>query len=163
MADVVRIDQRKIKELLAQTVSKKLLAIAFKMERDIKQSMRGYGQYSNVETKKLVVGVLRQEKGKKKYHYPSPPGSPPAVDTGRLLSSISVAWSMLVNGMSKQEKLSGDQNAISAPATIPNTIKVVVGTKVTYAPSLEYGTSKMKARPFLRPIFDKYKSAVGNL
>jgi len=38
-----------------------------------------------------------------------------------------------------------------------NEKSVIIGTDVSYAPHLEYGTSKMKARPFLRPAFDAKK------
>jgi HK97 gp10 family phage protein len=50
------------------------------------------------------------------------------VDTGRLRSSIT-------------HEVGGDSEGIAAR----------VGTNVEYAPHLEYGTSRMKARPFLRP------------
>jgi len=64
-----------------------------------------------------------------KIHRASAPGEPPAVDTGRLRSSIT-----------HQVKAEGK--------------KVIgrIGTNVEYARSLEFGTNKMAARPFLRPI-----------
>ncbi len=34
---------------------------------------------------------------------------------------------------------------------------VVVGTNISYAPYLEYGTAKMEARPFLLPALNKLK------
>lgn len=57
-------------------------------------------------------------------HTASSPGEPPAVDTGRLRNSI--------------------DHAIGAD-------HVDVGSSVAYAPYLEYGTSRMAARPFMRP------------
>ena len=51
------------------------------------------------------------------------------VDTGRLRSSISM----------------------SAPQTERGSVTIHVGTNVEYAPFLEYGTSRMSARPFLEP------------
>ncbi len=43
----------------------------------------------------------------------------------------------------------------------PEGVKVIVGTEVEYAPFHEYGTSKMGARPYLRPAFDaKQQKAV---
>lgn len=61
-------------------------------------------------------------------HTPSRPGEPPHVDTGRLRSSIT---------HEVEETLTG--------------IVGRVGTNVVYGRFLELGTSKMKARPFLRP------------
>ncbi len=37
--------------------------------------------------------------------------------------------------------------------------QAIIGTNVSYAPHLEYGTSKMSARPYLRPAFDSKKRA----
>lgn len=51
-----------------------------------------------------------------------------AVDTGRLRSSIN--W-----------RLARDSRGLAA----------IIGTNVEYAPYLEFGTSRMAARPFLRP------------
>lgn len=59
-------------------------------------------------------------------HRASAPGEPPASDTGRLVNSITTAYD--------EPKLSG-----------------VVSANTEYAPYLEYGTSKMEARPFMRP------------
>ena len=61
------------------------------------------------------------------------------VDTGRLRNSIS--WAVLDDS-------------------------VYIGTNVEYAPYVELGTSKMAARPYLRPAVtdhvDKYKAIVRN-
>lgn len=59
---------------------------------------------------------------------PSQPGHGPAVRTGRLRSSIT--W-----------RLGEDSLSIYAD----------IGSAVFYAPFLEQGTSRMAARPFLRP------------
>lgn len=60
------------------------------------------------------------------------------VDTGRLRQSLSY-----------QEENFGSKN----PA-------VKVGTNVDYAPPVEFGTSKMAARPFLRPAFNENKDKI---
>lgn len=61
------------------------------------------------------------------------------VDTGRLRNSIS--WAVLDDS-------------------------VYIGTNVEYAPYVELGTSRMEARPYLRPAVtdhvDKYKAVVRN-
>jgi len=40
---------------------------------------------------------------------------------------------------------------------------VIVGSDVEYAPFLEYGTSKMRAHPCLRPAVDANKDAIPNI
>lgn len=66
--------------------------------------------------------------GAGKAHVPSQPGRPPAVDTGRLRASIT-------------HDMGSDSAGLVAR----------VGTDVTYGRHLELGTSRMAARPFLRP------------
>ncbi len=63
---------------------------------------------------------------------PSPAGGPPGVDTGRLRTSIT-----------HEVERSGKE------------IIGRVGTNVDYAIPLEYGTSRMAARPFLRVGLNK--------
>lgn len=62
-----------------------------------------------------------------------------AVDTGRLRNSVS--WAILDDS-------------------------VYIGTNVEYAPYVELGTSKMAARPYLRPAVtdhvNKYKAVIRN-
>ena len=41
--------------------------------------------------------------------------------------------------------------------------KAIVGTNVEYAPHVEYGTIKMKAKPFLRPAFDNNMTKIKNI
>jgi len=64
-------------------------------------------------------------------HTASAPGQPPMSDTGRLANSITF------------DRL-GDLTA-------------VVGSNLDYAPWLEYGTSRMAARPFFRPAVERMR------
>lgn len=73
-------------------------------------------------------------------HRASAPGRPPAVDTGRLRASYT--WRLGVDAR-------GDF--------------VEVGTNVIYAPFLEYGTRKMRARPHLRPAINEMVALIGDL
>jgi len=66
--------------------------------------------------------------GTKTLYTASKPGEPPAVATGRLRQSIST-------------KVEGDTG--------------IVGTDIEYGKELEYGTSKVAARPWLRISFEK--------
>jgi HK97 gp10 family phage protein len=67
-------------------------------------------------------------------HQASAPGDPFASDTGRLIGE---------GGISTQEINGG--------------LGVLVGTNVEYGPHLEFGTSKMAARPWLRPAYNRSK------
>lgn len=64
----------------------------------------------------------------------SAPGDPPDVQTGKLLNSIYVRT--------------------------PKRGQRVIGTDVDYAPHLEFGTSKMAARPFMRPMLEELRGKV---
>lgn len=75
------------------------------------------------------TGVTYQKKNPNRTHTASAPDKPPATDTGRLKNSIEF------------DKI-GDLTA-------------TVGSNLVYAPWLEYGTSRMAARPFFRPAVEK--------
>lgn len=64
-------------------------------------------------------------------HTASAPGQPPMSDTGRLANSITF------------DRV-GDLTA-------------TVGSALNYAPWLEYGTSRMAARPFFRPAVERMR------
>lgn len=68
---------------------------------------------------------------------PSAPGQPPAVRTGRLRASIT--W---------------------RPGQDARSPYVDIGTAVFYAPFVELGTSRMAARPFLRPALAAARSSI---
>ncbi|GGO96556.1 HK97-gp10 family putative phage morphogenesis protein [Stakelama pacifica] len=71
-------------------------------------------------------------------HVPSLPGQPPNNDTGTLANFINV------------EHRAGS-------------LKATVRSDATYSADLEFGTSKMAERPFMRPARDKKKSEVKRL
>ena len=79
-----------------------------------------------------------------------------AVDTGRLRGSITFATETEhSSGQSPAE--AGDYSTLGKPEKHT----VTVGTNVEYAPYIEFGTSKMADRPYLRPTvtdhLDEYK------
>lgn len=67
-------------------------------------------------------------------HVPSQPGQPPSNDTGHLANSIET--------------------------TQPKPLLVKVSSNAGYSDDLEFGTSKMEARPFMRPARDKKRKGV---
>lgn len=66
-----------------------------------------------------------------KNHVPSSPGEPPNQDTGVLAGNIET--------------------------TKAGKLRVRVTSKAGYSSALEFGTSKMSARPFMRPARDKMR------
>lgn len=70
---------------------------------------------------------------------PSAPGEAPAVVTGTLRASIT----------HRQEDEEGEAVGI-------------VGTNVAYAKPLEFGTSRMAARPFMYPALEKNRANIVN-
>jgi HK97 gp10 family phage protein len=93
--------------------------------------------------RKMIVRELSQPGSGETYtrgsvsHTASAPGQPPAVDTGRLRSSITFV-----------------------PGADARGPYVDVGTNVEYAPYLEFGTRKMASRPFFRTAVEKYRLLV---
>lgn len=72
-----------------------------------------------------------------KNHVPSKPGEPPNQDTGRLADNI--------------------ETVQKGP------LLVEVSSNAPYSAPLEFGTSKMAARPFMRPARDKKRREVVDL
>jgi len=74
-----------------------------------------------------------------KNHKPSKPGEPPMNDTGMLMRGIIV------------EQAKDDPLAVDVKSTAP------------YSAALEFGTSKMAERPFMRPAAARTKDKVAKL
>ena len=149
-------DYDKINNIILSPLQKQLVAVGLKMEGDIKRSMkRGTGR------------IYLKGKNRNIEYQASAPGFPPAVDTGRLRASISTNWTE--SGMSRGKVDSAAQvgDGIGDPGgnvlKAKGRFKVVVGTNVIYGPMLEFGTRRMSARPFIRPIFDLYKPTISKL
>lgn len=95
------------------------------------------------------------------------------VDTGRLRASISTNWNgndgpqgQTARRVADERNLKGkttsrqtgvkESDGVGKPGGDPRVRPVVVvGTNVEYASHVEYGTSKMKPKPFLRVAWDK--------
>ena len=96
--------------------------------KEIKQSL-----YNSLSKKVFLVN------GKK---VRSNAGEPPRLDSGNLRDNLFVSL--------KNENDSNNQKS---------TIKAgIMAGALPYAYHLEYGTTKIKARPFLTPIYQKYKA-----
>lgn len=123
------------KQILSET-KKAVAASALLIQNEAKDSMR-----KSKGGKTYRRGALKRSKNGKitasKYHRASAPGEAPAVDTGRLINSIN-------------HKLSG----------LTATVGIHDITKVKYGKFLEYGTAKIKARPWLFPALEKKRKHI---
>ena len=90
-------------------------------------------------------GDTKQKRGGKSFHRPSAPGSPPAIDTGVLMSSVS--HKVKKTGSSVNGFVGSDIDKIRS--------KAEAGTDVEYGFFLEVGTKFMLPRPWLRPALRK--------
>lgn len=145
----VDFDHKKMEERIREK-ERQLIAVGLQMQEEIKNSMKpGSGR------------VYVKGKNKDIVHQASSPGDPPAVDTGRLQSSISTNWT----GSGMARGVVGSKASSEDGVGVPNSdgFHVLVGTNVEYAPFLEFGTRRMAARPFVRPIFDLFSSKVPEL
>ena len=148
MASRIQIDERKALTQVLPLAEMKVLAKAFSLERAIKQRLS-----------QVATGRIYKRRGKYGFHQASAPGEPPAVDTGRLRASISVNWS----GSGKAEGDMGSKafvgDGVKEPSISGGEIfKAVVGTNVKYGAELEFGKKRLLPRPFMRPVFDEFKS-----
>lgn len=118
-------------------------------------TLERYIKLSMTRTEKQNRGSLRQKgRGKRpaKYHHPSMPGHPPAVDTDRLRASITFQCSDGTGSKIGPKAHAGDE--VSRPNESWGNPVCVVGTNVEYGRYLELGTQKIKPRPFLRPALE---------
>jgi HK97 gp10 family phage protein len=99
------------------------------VEREAKQSMPKQGAGATYDGTWREGAWYERGSGKRrKKHYASRPGSPPAVDTGDLKKSV------------RHEVIQRGDEVVG-----------FVGSDLPYALPLETGTKNMEPRPFLRP------------
>ncbi len=108
---------------------------------DLKKKMTAAVNAVRTETLKTLSGQrsgrVYRVPGTGRTYTASAPGQPPAVATGNLKQHIDT-------------KIVISENKIEGQ----------VGTPVKYGPMLEYGTSKMLPRPWLRPSFEKSEDKI---
>ena len=121
---------------------KKVLSQMDKLEKDMEipfqEIVKGGGQLIRGEAIKSIQtgaksGVMYQKYNPRREHRASAPGQAPASDTGNLVSKIIVK---------------------------NNKDEVRVQSNANYSKFLEFGTSKMLARPFMFPAKEKSKKKI---
>lgn len=123
-----------------EDLKKNLASLDKLFGKEIRSALIAGGKLVETEAKKSIqtmsMGdrVIRTRNGGGEYeHITSRPGDAPNTDTGLLVKSIVTEV---------------------APAG------VFVGTNTEYAPWLEFGTSNMKARPFLYPALQSKRKVI---
>lgn len=80
-----------------------------------------------------------------------------AVDTGRLRNSITWAIAGQAANISSYSADRGEGGTYSGNSPKKSVPAVYIGTNVKYAPFIEAGARKMRARPFLRPAVEDFR------
>jgi len=117
---------------------KQLENLSTAMEKPLEEVLFGGGQLIRSEAIKSIQtgaksGIVYQKYNPRRQHRASAPGQAPASDTGNLVSKIIV------------KKQAGE---------------IKVQSNADYSKYLEYGTSKMAARPFMFPASEKSMSKI---
>lgn len=133
-ADVLIKRLQGLPEAINKPVRQAIAARALDVETDAKQSVLGGGKTGR-----------EYKRGKNRIHQASAAGEAPASDTGRLVSAIS---HKVTNG------------GLDAEIGVFGSIIDDKGKARNYARDLEFGTSKMAARPFLFPALEKNKQKI---
>lgn len=97
-------------------------------EKEIGAALFAAGELIQTEAQRSITAGAVSGKG----HVPSAPGEPPNNDTGVLANNIET--------------------------TQASRTRVLVTSNAPYSASLEFGTGKVAARPFMRPARDKSRA-----
>jgi HK97 gp10 family phage protein len=118
-----------------QVTAKRLRSLTDDKARDITAALYNAGQEIELEAERSIT----QGSVSGKNHVASLPGQPPNADTRFLDTNI-------------------ETRIVSSRPP-----KVVVESLAPYSAALEYGTSRMQERPFMRPAVAKKRKRVGEL
>ena len=137
---------------MAKDFDRQLLKFQRALERQARQAQadsRKFVTMSCAEIERTAKTIMRDSPTNpdvsygKKHHHPSYAGNPPAPDTGTLMRSVT--HSVTVNG----KEVVGEVGSIIQDSNYPK--------------YLEYGTSKMKPRPWLSASLIKCQGWMANL
>jgi HK97 gp10 family phage protein len=124
--------------------NKTVKAMVDKLESQASNYYKTVVNYAANEVRnQAILGIQTTPRTGKKYkrgskiHIASIPGKPPAIDTGRLVNSINYIVDVYTKGYAAE---------------------VFASTK--YAADLEFGTTKMAARPFMQPALESSKQKI---
>lgn len=119
-------------------VKRRLGAMGGAVEREVGEALFVGGQVIQGEAQvSITTNSASGNSGGKHQHVPSNPGEPPNNQSGHLRANIEV--------------------------TQPAPLRVEIASNARYSSALEYGTSKMAARPFMGPAARSKKKQVAAL
>ena len=129
-------------------------------------SLVGFGRLLRTTLSQPGTGkIYRIAKGRRKgrnarekgFHRASAPGRPPAANTNRLRASwaagSTVGFGTSVTGAGNRTTIRQDGKAIV----------LEFGSRVVYAPILEFGTRTVKRRPYLKPTLRVFEPRVKSI
>lgn len=103
------------------------------------------------------IGALIERNAKQNAAYARDSGQHPAVQTGRLRSSISYNWSNSGMERGKVESPAKPGDGVSQPT---EDLAVNIGTNVNYANIIEKGNSRQPPYPFLFPAVEANRGKI---
>lgn len=160
---------KKVSEQIEKQNRRGVKKACMMLEREIKLAMKSTPQLMETRYKKRL-GAGKYKRGAKagrfvetRFHHPSAPGYPPAVDEGRLIGSISENFSWENVGRGSVSGKAKSEDGVSKPSAGKHESVGVTGSAVEYALPLEFGTSKMEARPYLRSTLIKNQGKIASM
>lgn len=136
--------RRKIQDASAEALNASLLILSSAVRTTLSQPGTGRRYFRN-------AGYGRRRNARQQgIHVASAPGRPPAVDTNRLRASFSVSTAAIRSG--------GD--GFVAREQTPTRMVLRYGSRVGYAVFLEYGTRRVRNRPFIAPTLEKFRPKI---
>lgn len=134
------IDERKILDAVRRASAEALLDTSLVVSKLIRAELSkpGTGMIYRIGKGRKNARNLRAAG----FHRASAAGHPPAANTGRLRQS----WALggVVSG--------SDSIAELRYQRWPRAMRLVYGSNLRYAPMLEWGTNRMRPRPYARPV-----------
>lgn len=141
------IDERKVMATIQEGIRDGLVETQIVLARIVRGmlSKPGTGRIYRIAKGKPNGRNLRA----KGLHRASAPGQPPAVNTNRLRASWSVNSAGKL-GLTRISALASEEGFILTRVR-SNSLGFEFGSNVAYAKHLEFGTSRVRRRPYLKP------------
>ena len=152
------IDERKVMAAIELGIAKGLVDVQLVTSKVVRSmlSQPGTGRIYRIAKGKKNGRNLRA----KGLHRASAPGRPPAVNTNRLRASWAV--SARATG-STIEGDKGTEDSILRTRVAPGRLGFEYGSNVPYARFLEYGTRRMRKRPYITPVMAKVSPRIAEI